>query len=75
VLSIFSGTLALVKIPITAMGSVGEISAPNNKQYINSNSTDNKLATTYNSPAIINVEAKTPNMAKIEIAFKLFFYI
>ena len=36
VVSIFLGTLALVKIPKTAIGSVGEINAPKSKQKIKS---------------------------------------
>ncbi len=34
VYSVFLGTLALVKIPKTAIGSVGDINAPKIRQYI-----------------------------------------
>ena len=63
----FFGAPADRKIPITATGSVGEISAPNNRQYGNDSATPSSGSTHHSVKPTTSVEAMVPITASAPI--------
>ena len=67
------GIFDFFKIPNTAIGSVGDIKAPNNKQYIKEMLKLKSGASKYNSSAITKVEIRMPMVEKIAMEKLSFF--
>ena len=65
-----SGTLTCFRMPVTATGSVGEISAPKTRQYENGITRPNALKLTCINPATTSVDMTIPTVASVMITHR-----